>query len=250
VQILSQLGEFQYGAGTASESWLGFARDSLYGVSWMGNATPQWVALGTAILITICIVAAFWPLKLKEKTAERTFERLVALLVIAMVLFFLYNHVLTGASFPSGRKTIVVFVPMALLAWSVIRRVLNAHQWGQASMALIGVVLIVHFARSFSPEYFREWWYDANTKEMAFYVADKAKRGDTTTLGVEWIFHPSTQFYVQTQELPIRLSPYSKDISVQDSVQYYYVSPEHVPKLEAEFEKERNFGGRFLLKRK
>jgi len=250
VTILKDLGEFTYGANSFWEAWVGFARDSLYGISWIGNATPEIFAYGSFIVITLCIGCAWLPAMRSRISEHRKFEQFISLLFIGMLLFFICNHLLTGASYPSGRKSIIFYVPASLLVFQVLQRLLSPTRWGQIAMALLGTALFLHVFRTFQPDSFREWWYDSSTKEMALYVAKQAAPGDTATLGVEWIFHPSTQFYVQTRNLPVHLSPYSKDIHADDPVEYYYISPEFLPVLESNFSEKRRFGYRLLLKHK
>jgi len=119
----------------------------------------------------------------------------------------------------------------------------------QIVMGLAGLWLVIHLSRTFDTKTYREWWYDNDTREMVETVAAMASSGDPVSLGVEWIFHPSAQFYVQTRHLPVRLAPYSKEVSKDNPVVYYYVHPEFVQQLEPEFSVEKNFGGKLLLRR-
>jgi hypothetical protein len=43
---------------------------------------------------------------------------------------------------------------------------------------------------------------------------------------------------------------YGKEVSKDHPVQYYYVHPEHRSKLEPDFELEKKYNGRLLMRRK
>jgi hypothetical protein len=247
---LINLGEFEYGAKTLWESWRGFARDSLYGVDWFGDRTIDIVAIGSAVLLGLCTVVSWFPVLRENKRVEADFGRILCLLFLILVAFFVFSNVFTGAYYPSGRKTILVFPIAALLVYFIARRFTGGkHVLNQLSLAIVSLLLITHFVRTFNDRTFREWWYDASTKDMIYFISEKVTPGESISLGVEWIFHPSTNFYIMTRQLPVNLAPYSKDISKDDPVMYYYVHPDQAKALEPEFVLEENFEGRLLMKR-
>ncbi|HLF63314.1 MAG TPA: hypothetical protein VI603_06165 [Saprospiraceae bacterium] len=250
ILILIGLGEFEYGAPSLWESWKGFTRDSLYGVMWIGERTFDVVSIGSTLILGLCVITAWTPSLHEDKKTETEFGRFLSVLFLALIAFFVFSHVFTGASYPTGRKTIILYSPAALLVYAVMRRGIPiARIWVQMIMAALGILLVVHFVRTYNCHSYREWWYDASTKEMIHYVATKSSPGDTISLGVEWIFHPSTGFYVQTLHLPVALAPYSKEISKDSPVEYYYAHPDQAKSLEPDFTLEKNFEGRLLMKR-
>lgn len=250
VLILIGLGEFEYGASSLWDSWKGFARDSLYGIQWFGEKTIDILSVSSALIVGLGMGVAWLPMREAENKTAVHFGRFVSLLCIILIVFFVASHLWTGSYYPTGRKSIIYFPCCALMVYLMVYRFAGSRWWSQLLIFTGGLLLLVHFAYAFNARVFREWWYDASTKEMATYVAEKAHDSSTVPLGVEWIFHPSTQYYVQTKQLPIDLAPYSKEITPTDSVDYYYVHPEHVPKLESDFEIEKDFNGRLLLRTK
>ncbi len=250
VQMLMKHGEFEFGTASMWKSWLWIVRDSLYGVTWFGERTIQLVATGSAYILGLCVITAWFPVRNADKKLETEFGRFLSVLVVLLIAFFVVNHEFTGASYPSGRKAIIFYTPVALLVLFVLSKYLRKNHLISLIIGnALGILILAHFYRAFTAHTYREWWYDASTKEMVYSLVDKTTPGDSVSLSVEWLFHPSTHFYVQTQHLPVDLMPYSRDISKDNPVEYYYLHPDQAKVLEPEFILEKNFEGRLLMKR-
>jgi hypothetical protein len=250
VLILTGLGEFEYGADTLWDSWKGFTRDSLYAVLWLGEPTLDIASVAGAVIAVMSVALVWIPAPLEENYAVFRFGRLLSLLCVALVVFFVVSHEFMGAFYPSGRKAIIYFPPIALLVFFAALRFTTSHRIRtQVLTWAIGVFLLAHYIRAYHAHVFREWWYDSTTKEMIHAVADKYSSGQKIHLAVEWIFHPSSAFYILTDNLPVELAPYSKDISGDRYVDYYYLHPDKAKDIEDDFEHEQTFEGRWLMRR-
>jgi hypothetical protein len=251
VLILTGLGEFEYGANSLWDSWTGFIRDSLYGRNWIGESTMEVVSVFGALLIAGCFGLVWLPVREKENAVHAKYGRILAIIGISLIAFFVLSHEFLDAFYPVGRKSVIYFTPFALLVYFVfVRFVSRIHIPGQILQGVAGTALILHFALTFNSRVFREWWYDSSTKEVVLRIASKSVNSDPVPFAVEWIFHPTSNFYISTRSLPVKLAHYSKEISSAFEASYYYLHPDKAGEIASDFEHEQTFEGRWLMKRK
>jgi hypothetical protein len=205
-------------------------------------------AIVTGLTALLAIVLP-WVKQGSTQVAKHVFVRFLSLLCLILVLFFIFNQVATGAHYPSGRKSIILFPPFAMLVFFLIKRIPLA-TWRIFMQWSVVVVLVFHLVITYDSKTYREWWYDAETKDMIGYVAKGSEHDEPVALGVEWIFHPSSLYYIETREFNVDLHPYSKDILPDLPVDYYYVTPEHISGLSRDFETDSIFGHWVLLRRR
>ncbi|MDX1407779.1 MAG: hypothetical protein R3330_06585 [Saprospiraceae bacterium] len=247
VRYLSAGGEFNYGASTLGGMWFEFAQDSLYGMTYAGSATPRIAGIIAALIVTVSVVL---PLVKKSTTPEGRLGKHVAAIVALLILFFILNHWIMGASYPAGRKSILLFPVMGLAVFAASTHLSATwHRLRQFGGMLIVVLLVAHTVHVYHPGIFREWWYDASTRDMVHYVAGEHSGSKAPTLAVEWIFHPASHFYIDTELLPVDLKQTGKLVSPDANTDFYYIHPEHLEKLTERYTPHKNFGGRLLLQR-
>jgi hypothetical protein len=172
-------------------------------------------------------------------------------LCLLLFAFFIANHLITGAHFPTGRKSIILHAPLVFLCITVLHLHLSPYRVLRRVM-FGGMIILVsgHYAATFTTTTFREWWYDMSTKEMVLRVADTGSASVPARLATDWVFHPTTNFYIQTLDLPVFLAPYSKEVPVPEVVTYYYIQAHHLAALEAEYEVIDRYADRPLLRKK
>jgi len=110
-----------------------------------------------------------------------------------------------------------------------------------------------HLIRSANFDQTREWWYDRHTLDMMMYLNEKVADGEKVKLGVHWMFHPTTLYYKESQDLDFfEELRYSKKILPDESYDYYYVfKSNYDQELTEGYELEKAFSGfAYLLRRK
>jgi hypothetical protein len=251
VMILSSKGEFEYGSQTLWESWKGFAKDSLYGRHWIGEETVLVVSIISAILVLAAILSIWIPAREDDDKRVVRFGRLLSVMCIVLIAFFIANHVVMGSDYPSGRKSIIYYPVFAMMTYfATIRYTIPKKLRLQVVCTVAGVMLMFHYIKTYSGHSYREWWYDSSTRKMVYAVAANADDESNVKLAVEWLFHPSTHFYVSTKKLHVDLEPYNKDILSDTPADFYYLHPDKATVLEQSFEHIQTFEGRWLMKRK
>ncbi|MDX1477294.1 MAG: hypothetical protein R3301_06280, partial [Saprospiraceae bacterium] len=245
VGLLVQGGEFQYGAGSLWDTWLEFARNSLYGRDYFGPGTFTVAAVVSGL---ICLLSIGYGLLRGARKIETKFAFFSALVAGGLILFFLLNYWIMGAQFPSGRKTIILYPAMALVVFAALRRAVHPRLFAGIGLGL-SLLLLLHVVNVFSLRSFREWWYDASTKDMVYDLTEISEtNGRPVTLATEWIFFPATQFYVDTQNLPVELIRTGKEVSPDAAATYYYVHPEHIQTLSPAYVVAAEYNGRVLMR--
>lgn len=249
VQYLSAEGEFLYGAATFSESWMEFMRDSLYGRAYLGRATV--VIAGWISALLVIIAAGSMMLRHWSDTKADAFPVFMSIFSVLLLASFILNHWIFDAWFPEGRKSIIYGPPLALTVWLWVRQLKLPQRWSISVFGAIGLLSVLHLTVAYDSTTYREWWYDASTKDMVHRVADERPFLDSSvTLCTEWIFHPSSKFYISTEDLPLILAPRDNIVRDTASCDFYYVHPEHADRLSENYEVYVNFNGRLLFEHK
>jgi len=102
---------------------------------------------------------------------------------------------------------------------------------------------VYHFSRVANLGGTREWYYDAETKNMIDLMMEKEEAGKSIKLGVYWIFHPTSAFYKRTRELDfIETIPYEKQLRTDSLYDYYFVEPGQGEQINKAYELEKKIG--------
>ncbi len=249
VGILIGLGEFDHGTPSPWLMWQQFVRDSLYGVRYFGALTVAIISIAGAVVMAGAVFVPWRRRTQHDHPMGVSMHRIVCGIFIGTLALLLLNHIVTGAQFPIGRKSVVVFAPAALLTFLSLTAELRTRKSAPLIFLLVMALAGYHFIRTFDRSVYREWWYDASTKQMLMDLTSDASANAPVHLATEWIFHHTAEFYVRTKDMPIRLEPYDKTVEDTKPVEYYYIHPEHLPALMGTFREVRNYDGRLLMKR-
>jgi hypothetical protein len=91
--------------------------------------------------------------------------------------------------------------------------------WGLA------LALVLNFSLNMNLRFYKDWKYDSGTKSaMTILEEDHAKQpsdGKMVSLGINWIFEPSTNFYRYTRDLSWLKKTHRKGAKAGDD--YYYL---------------------------
>ena len=193
IQYIRARGEFGYG-----QKDLGLMFREVFG-DWMYGAKPFGVASDLVCCYTFSVVLGGWFLWLVwRKFFGQSYSRfgLVAVsLVWVITLVMVARHILTGADFLSHRTALqlmpILGLPFALAINELSSRK-NIFGWVATFVVLLGLGLLLR--GRISVKTCREWYYDINTPDMMHLLADRIG-SRPTTLGVHWLFRPSTMYY-------------------------------------------------------
>ncbi len=257
IRFLRQGGEFQYGAGSLWESLESMIKNPLYGNAYLGDATVP-VLSGMAYMIFAAImVFAFLRLRNRGLAASGIFLAAAGLAFLLSVAAMVAQHHLLGSVYLVNR-TAVPLMPLMSAVFAVGLLVITARserkpRWEMPVSVLLLFTLTWNLVRAADVRYYREWWYDQNTKDVMLYVEDLgASRQKNVSMGTSWLFYPAAEFYRVTIPLQhIYPLPTNEDIRPDSGFDYYYLEDSKVELLGEAYEREKYFPwGRILMRKK
>lgn len=250
--LLKSSGEFEYGASSILFAYREMVRDIIYGW-WANDNTRVTIALNVfAVVVIICIINAFICYWKKPGLVFNKINLIVNLIFIFMNFIMIVQHWLLDSNYLINRKALLFYPLIGLMFYlltvsfyerlSTITKVLSG---------CISLILAVQFFSLANFKSCREWWYDVNTKEMVLYVQSQHRENEPSVkLAVNWLFHPSSTFYINQYNMNIDLMPYNKQIDTVNFYDYYYIQDEDFTLLANHYKKEKEYlWGTYLLKK-
>jgi len=204
---LIELKELYYG-GTE-----GFWKDTvtslitvvMYGKSY-ATAEVFFIIKGFIVLMMLVVAIFLISRWIKKKTINHVESALaiVFTLLVLCAIIIISQWMMLKTRFVIGR-TAIFFLPLFLLLIVIWWQICSDHcqrvlKWSGHVMGLcIVVAMIAHMAQCLNVQYYYEWEYDASTKEAMEYLIERESGKElpplSKTLGVNWIFEPSANFY-------------------------------------------------------
>lgn len=255
IRALQGGGEFVYGGQNFGGTFTALVKHSLYGANYFGEQTaPVFQAIYVTLLLS-SLIGAFWFFFHRPEQAWRRYYLATALLFLFSCLVMVAQHYILGSNYLTDRKSLVFFILSGLLFYFLLYGL--ADRFGRGFGAVAGAIIVLtiayHAGRTANFTYCREWWYDRDTKEMVRYL-DEMPLPDTgrVRLGVNWVFKPSTSFYLDRREMSrIKHPPFDTDIQTDGRYDLYYVFGGDFERLKDQYEVEKWFPvGTVLLRRK
>ncbi len=158
----------------------------------------------------------------------------LVLISLSMVLVVL--HLVFKVDYPVGRFAIFIF-PLFIVFFGFYMQYL--YSIGRIKLALslpIGLALISLYSLALNVNItsFSEWSYDMETKNMVILLEglneDKIKKGEKISLGIDWFFEPTINFYRQTKKLDW-LIPVDRD-GIDQNDMYFYILKENTNQID------------------
>lgn len=155
---------------------------------------------------------------------------LVWLILIGIILLSYLQHFLIHNDFYSGRFALFVY-PLFILnlvlllnyLWSVRARIFPAFL-----LYALAALLVLNFSLNMNLRFFHDWKYDSGTKTvMKILAEDHARQADSSkkvSLGINWLFEPTTNFYRYTWDLSWLKKNHRKGASPGDDYLYLFES--------------------------
>jgi hypothetical protein len=248
--FLLDKGEFAYGSSSLSDTFLMLMKDSLYGQSYFSGNTPAIMLAAYAILIALSFFTAAWVWKKKkESPAGRLFLGVIIIFVV-LHLFLITSNLLLDAKYFVHRKSLIYYPLSGLIFYLFMVQVDSI--WPKLSKILPSIFLVLclfHFVRCFNTNSCREWSYDMYTKEVALLLDQRSPKDQKLSFGVNWLFHPTMQFYIESRDLNLELPLYQKTIQLDTSLSYYYVMHYDRSLVADYYREEKKYEFRYLMQK-
>jgi hypothetical protein len=242
LHILSSGIEFSYGATSLLQTF-----DSLIGAS-LGN---EWY-LGppTRPVMTILVtLASLGPLVVglaHSRAVLRDPLCQMAWLLGGLCLGLCLQYVLLGTYFLENRTALMMIPLWGYLLWQGLLRLHRwRNTWGLALALAWGIFAPWHLARRANLDHVREWYYDAESKAVAQYLADTLPADERVSLGCDWIFSRALAYYARTgrlDQVPADSIMGYRTYPATAEATFMYVEPAKVAELEPRYQPIKTFG--------
>ncbi len=222
ISILRTQDEFRWGANGWFDSEHTFMKDFLY-----SNHFTQAV-IGQIVLILLVTIAFWICLKLIRLKGVINIEDrnllFITTLILAIVLATVIQRNLLHMMYMEGRKACLYFpLVIALL-------VLVMNYFYKLKLVFIQVLAIVitcisifHFFYKSNLNFVREWWFDENSKQVAYYINDHPINGNRN-VALTWYFSSSIRYYNQHNlDTSIKKMSLMEEVNDANEYAYYYV---------------------------
>lgn len=166
-----------------------------------------------------------------------------SLLLLFLAVIFIAQHQILGTSYPVARFSVFLY-PLVILQLGFLSDYLMRCGYRIYVIPIVaGLAFLsaLNFGNRIDMQAFGEWGYDQNTKKMLEVLdGQRAPKGQTISLGVEWLFEPTVNFYRETQQL--EWLPHVDREGLHTDDDYFYISKPIPDSLQPEtWEIVRNF---------
>lgn len=249
IAVLKEKGEFLYGAASAWDTLKIMAQDMLYGQNYLGDKTTIFFLLAALLGLMGSVLLAIYNFRFKDLSS--TVPIIFCGLGLGAFILMIIQHHWLGSSYLFNRKAILFIPAFALMLISAFNKLPEIYQ-RIISMIMLSL-LSWHLLRCINLSYCREWWYDKNTKTVMLELARQVKdQEQPITLGTNWLFMPTAEFYRVTRALD-QIAPliYDKSIQGDGRFDFYFIDSNDWPALQSNYKKIMEFdsGSRFLVQK-
>ncbi len=224
---ISKQGMLDFGGKT------GFLEDTfgsiIKGVSYE-TAIPPGIYGGLLVsLVILLLLITFLIVKHLYKKDELFFEQHRSLVVVYFILLgiialSLIQHFVIYNDFYTGRFALFIY-PLLMLNFAFYSHyVFQKHvKWLPLILSiLLSVLLMLNFLGNINLRFYQEWKYDSGTKTVLNILTKEYEQHPRQiTLGINWLFEPTTNFYRYTHHLTWLTKADRKGLKTQDD--YYYL---------------------------
>ena len=252
ITSLRQLGEFEYGADSIKHTLRHLAQDSLKNQGYLSNWTAEFfmtIGLGGT---SLAVLRGLFGMRKKSQSVFDRFYVASSIIWLALVAGLMVQYHLLGTKYLLHR-TALIFIPLSCIPFFCFlsKVYIRFPKMMMGISIVISGFMVYHFHRVSNLVQCREWYYDAQTRQMIQYVSAKAKPDEKINLGLYWLFTHSSMFYIETRNLDF-FEPiiYEKELRKDTFYDYYYVEPHQRDIIHEDYVEEKNFGPGILFSEK
>ena len=154
-------------------------------------------------------------------------------LLVIICSIIIAQHYILGTDYPINRFSMYLF-PLYMLQFGFFMNYLTETKYKKAAL-ITSITLFISLSISFVSNadlyQYTEWEYESNTKELIKMLHEDASKNqlDQVRLGIDWIFEPTINYYIERDELDWLL-PVDRE-GINESDDYFYIEEIHLNKL-------------------
>lgn len=198
LMILKEANDLYVGASSFDESVATFIERSSYFVAY-----PVWLTEILQSFIIFIFPIGLIITMIRRKLSGALFR--LELLMLFILIGFWSEHYFFNTLFPIGRTGVYFILFFGLFIYLLFKQFSENLKSRRTLVTALGLIFVslpltFHFFKTVNVHYTFEWKYDARTKDV---VMDLAAYRKPLSLGHNWIFGPSINYYIQTRKLEI-----------------------------------------------
>lgn len=195
---------------------------------------PLYIALKLFMLLVVVFSGLLigWQLFRKNRGffGEHIGLCVVWLILMGIILLSYLQHYLIRNDFYGGRFALFIYPLFMLNLLFLLNYAYKARFRLFPSLLTYGlaIALVISFSLNMNLRFYKDWIYDAGTKSvMTILEEDHARQQPahkTVSLGINWLFEPSTNFYRYTHNLSWLKQTHRKGAKASDDYYYLFLS--------------------------
>ncbi len=201
--------EYVYGKTFLSEKFL---------INHLKNLIP-------ALLIILLLISGYRQWYKRKINIQETFGLHILLIIVIISLSTITQKLLFNTDYLVDR-TAVIYYPLLALAIITLFSLEfpKTDRLYKVLFPMLTVVLVLHFSKVHRSDYFREWFFDFDTKRAMFYINELADGKEKVKVGTHWSLNQAANFYIKTNSvLNIERIKWDKKTVTDERYDYHFV---------------------------
>jgi len=252
---IASTGQLRYWSsnGFYSDTFIPLLKSMVYANGWFVAFDLRFFVV--FVIILLLLIGSFTLLKLIKQKFNFTADFLAFsfMVLIGTLVVILLQFYLLATPFLNARGAVFLYllfvIPFVYLSNLIYKK---NNKWKNFIIIPFMVIGIYHFLNSINFYNCREWWFDADTKNVMNYLSSK-QEGESVTLNTSWVYNTSFQFHIEAEgNINIKLAPYHQELWPDSNYLYYYCERAHVEELQKNYSEVISFnkGNNVLMKKR
>jgi hypothetical protein len=202
-------GELYFGSKHLSEMWSGFIAGSfdelnpyllnplVFHLLTVIKGSLPYVTAGAALLLLVNMEIRRWRTRDPKTDALGNVVRVLVIISATTLLLHWLAFKIVHLPLPKDR-TGLFFIPFWTVALGGSLAFLfrsGARKWAQYSGVAVLALIALYFVGCLRVGYFKEWRFDADTKQLYWIMDGLRRRCGITSFGIDWRYHLPLNFY-------------------------------------------------------
>lgn len=144
---------------------------------------------------------------------------LSGIIVVTILQFHLFD-----VPFLNARGAVFMYPIFVLIVIITISNIfINKQRQRNIVLSVFFCIGLIHFFNTANFRFYRDWWFDAHTKDVLTWIDEQHPQKEKVTLNCSWIFNNSLHFHKDVSNFyNLELATFNHDLQPEGNYQYYY----------------------------
>jgi hypothetical protein len=188
------------------------------------------IAMLAILVLTGIIIARTLFRKERAFVTNHSGLAITYLILLGIIVLSYVQHLLIHNDFYTGRFALFIY-PLFMLHVIFLMNYLCQGKYRLAPALFlysISILLVISFSSNMNLRFYQDWKYDSGTKTVVNIISNanqqQTDRSKKISLGINWLFEPTVNFYRYTQNLGWLKQAHRKGISGKENYLYLFES--------------------------